>query len=200
MELAAAWKQDYPNLRHYYVFQIWPRACAMGSGGSDNRLREVQRNLPTAFSNLHVMSTLGIKPPGGCHFPAAGYAEFARLITPLVERDLYGKRPATAITPPNLVRAYFASAKKDEVVLEFDQPVRWDNALASQFYLDGQRGKVVSGTAAGGRVTLKLIGATAARTITYLDSAAWSQKTLLVGGNGIAALTFCEVPILAGKP
>ena len=200
IELAAAWKQDYPNLRYYYVFQIWPRACAMGSGGSDNRLREVQRNLLTAFSNLRVMSTLGIDPPGGCHFPAAGYAEFARLLTPLVERDLYGKRPATAITPPNLVRAYFPSAKKDAVVLEFDQPVRWDNALAGQFYLDGQRGKVASGTAAGNRVTLKLTGATAARTITYLDSAAWSQKTLLVGRNGIAALTFCEVPILAGRP
>ena len=37
------------------------------------------------------MSTLGIKPPGGCHYPAAGYAEFARLICPLIERDHYGK-------------------------------------------------------------------------------------------------------------
>src|SRR5262249_22650233 len=107
---------------------------------------------------------------------------------------------ATAITPPNLVRAYFPSAKKDEVVLEFDQPVQWDNALMGQFYLNGQRGKVASGAAVGDRVTLKLIGASAARTITYLDSAAWSQKSLLVGGNGIAALTFCEVPILAGMP
>src|SRR5581483_6637478 len=45
IELAAAWKQDYPNIQHYYVFQIWPQACAMGSNGSDNRLREVQRTL-----------------------------------------------------------------------------------------------------------------------------------------------------------
>ena len=81
----------------------------MGVGGSDNRLREVQRSLPTAFSNLSVMSTLGIDPPGGCHFPAAGYAEFARLICPLLERDFYGKAPAAPITPPNLKRAFVCS-------------------------------------------------------------------------------------------
>jgi hypothetical protein len=195
IELAAAWKQDYPNVRHYYVFQIWPKSCAMGINGSDNRLREVQRNLPTAFSNLSVMSTLGIDPPGGCHFPAAGYAEFARHICPLIERDHHGKKPTTSITPPNLKRAAFSGEKRDEIVLEFDQPVRWDAALVGQFYLDGQKGKVASGAATANRVTLKLATSSTAKTVTYLDSAAWSQRTLLVGTNGIAALTFCEVPI-----
>ena len=200
IDLAAAWKEDYPNIQHYYVFQIWPKSCAMGINGSDNRLREVQRTLPTAFSNLHVMSTLGIEPPGGCHFPAAGYAEFARLICPLVERDNYAKKSTTSVTPPNLTRAYFASAKRDEIVLEFDQPVKWDNALAGQFSLDGKKGKVASGSVAGNGLTLKLTTDSAAKTITYLDSAAWSQKALLVGENSIAALSFCEVPILVRKP
>ncbi len=195
IDLAAAWKTDFPNVKHYYVFQIWPKSCSMGINGSDNRLREVQRNLPTAFSNLSVMSTLGIDPPGGCHFPAAGYAEFARLVCPLLERDFYGKVPTTSITPPNLKRASFATGKRGEIVLEFDQPVKWDDALAGQFYLDGQKGKIASGVAAGNVLTLKLAAPTDATTVTYLDSAAWSQKTLLVGANGLAALTFCEVPL-----
>jgi hypothetical protein len=195
IELAAAWKQDYPNIQHYYVFQIWPKSCAMGINGSDNRLREVQRTLPTAFSNLSVMSTLGIDPPGGCHFPAAGYAEFARLICPLIERDYYGKVATTSIMPPNLKRAYFAGEKKDEIVLEFDQPVQWDNVQTSQFYLDGENGKFASSKCNDNSVTLKLSQASKARKITYLDSKAWSQATLLRGKNGIAALTFCEVPI-----
>lgn len=200
IDLAAAWKTDFPNVKHYYMFQIWPKACAMGTNGSDNRLREVQRNLPTAFSNLSVMSTLGIDPPGGCHFPAAGYAEFARLLCPLIERDFYGKMPATSITPPNLTRASFAGDKGDEIALEFDQPVKWDGALVGQFYLDGQKGKVISGSVTGSVLTLKLGGRSDAKTITYLDSAAWSQKALLVGANGLAALTFCEVPLgPAGK-
>ncbi len=37
IELSAAWKQDFPNLQHYYVFQIWPNACSMG--GQQRRWR-----------------------------------------------------------------------------------------------------------------------------------------------------------------
>ena len=44
-------------------------------------------------------------------------------------------------------------------------------------------------------VTLQLSGASKARKITYLDGKTWSQITLLRGENGIAALTFCDVPI-----
>ena len=45
VEMSAAWKEDLPNIRHYYIFQIWPNACAMGGhDGSGDRLREVQRD------------------------------------------------------------------------------------------------------------------------------------------------------------
>ncbi len=195
VDLAASWKQDYPNIQHYYLFQIWPKACAMGIHGSDNRLREVQRTLPKLFSNLSVMSTLGIKPPGGCHFPADGYAEFARLLQPLVQRDLYHRMPGDSITPPNLKRASFTTAQRDELTLEFDQPVLWSDALVSQFHLDGDAKQVVGGSASENQITLKLNGSTPARRITYLDSESWNPNNLLYGRNGIAALTFCEVPI-----
>jgi hypothetical protein len=200
IDLAAAWKQDYPNIQHYYLFQIWPKSCAMGIDGSDNRLREVQRTLPSAFSRMSIMSTLGVEPPGGCHYPAAGYAEIARLICPLLERDNYGKIFTTWITPPDLKRAYYASDPQDEIAMEYDQPVKWDNALVSEFYLDGESGKVASGTVSGNVVTLKLTAASPAQQLTYLDSKSWSQSRLLRGENGIAALTFCDVPILSPKP
>jgi len=200
VDLAASWKQDYPNIQHYYVFQIWPRSCSMGVNGSDNVLREVERTLPSSFSNMGIMSTLGIKPPGPAHYPAAGYAEMARLICPLVERDNYGKAFDKAITPPDLKKAYYTSGRKDEIALEFDQPMAWNNALASQFYLDGEKGKVASGAVSGNVITLKLKGASAAQDLAYLDSASWSVDNLLYGENGIAALTFCGVPILPRKP
>ena len=200
IELAAGWKQDYPNIQHYYVFQIWPKSCSMGIHGSDNRLREVQRTLPTAFSNLTVMSTLGIKPPGTCHYPPEGYAKMAGLICPLVERDNYRRVFDKPITPPDLQRAYYASEAKDEIVMEFDQPVKWDDALASQFYLDGAEERVASGSVSGQVVTLKLTAGSTAQKLTYLDSKSWSQDNLLRGENGMAALTFCEVPILPKPP
>ena len=174
IEMSAGWKQDYPNVQHYYVFQIWPKACAMGVNGSDNMLREVQRKLPKLYSRMSIMSTLGIKPPGGCHYPLAGWAEFARLIQPLIERDIYGMVVPGSITPPNLVQAAFTSDQKDAIALEFDQPVLWTDALASQFYLDGEKGKVASGSVTGKMLTLKLASASTAQRITYLDSKSWN--------------------------
>lgn len=194
VDLAASWKEDYPNIQHYYAFQIWPKACSMGINGSDNRLREVQRTLPKLFSNLSVMSTLGIKPPGGCHFPAAGYAEFARLLHPMMQYQLY-HRHVDSFNPPNLKRAYFTSEKRDELILEFGYHINWSDALVSQFHLDGEPKQVVAGSANGGRITLKLKGPTKSKTVTYLDSANWSPDNLLYGQNGLAALTFCDVPI-----
>jgi hypothetical protein len=199
VDMSAAWKQDYPNIQHYYIFQIWPRSCSMTENGSDNMLREVQRTLPDLFSNMGIMSTLGIKPPGGCHFPPEGYAEIAHLICPLVERDNYGKVFTTSITPPDLKKAYFTNSINDEIVLEFDQPVVWKDLLISQFYLDGKAETVSSGSVSGKDIRLRLKIPATAKKITYLDSKSWSQDNILYGENGIAALTFFDVPILNMK-
>jgi hypothetical protein len=81
------------------------------------------------------------------------------------------------------------------------------------FYMDyvnpsslGAYGMVVSGSASGPIVKLELSGASNFQTITYLvgntswfsSTPAWdgNQSDLLYGSNGIAALTFCSVPIL----
>jgi len=196
VDMSAAWKQDYPNIQHYYIFQIWPNSCSMGGNRHSDKLRDVQRLLPRLYSNMSIMSTLGIKPPGPAHFPPAGYAEMARLISPLVERDNYGKVFDKSITPPDVQKAYYTSDKMDEIALEFDQPVAWNDALASQFYLDGEGGKAASGAVSGKVVKLKLASAAIAKTITYLVDKKWDDKNLLYGENGIAALTFCDVPII----
>ena len=199
VEMSAAWKQDFPNLRHYYIFQIWPNSCSMGNGHGD-MLREVQRTLPRLYSHMDIMPTLGIKPPGGCHYPLTGWAEFARLMQSLIERDFYGKVPTTSITAPNLKKAYYTSTAKDAIALELDQPVVWADVLASQFYLDGIADKVASGAVSGNVVTLQLKEASAVKKITYLKEMDWSQEKLMIGVNGIAALTFCNVPISENKP
>ena len=195
-DMSVAWKQDFPNLQHYYLFQIWPNACAGGGqDGAGDRLREAQRTLPRLYSNMDIMSTLGIKPAGGCHYPLTGWAEFARLMQPLIERDIYGKAPTTSITSPNLRRAYYTGATKDAIALEFDQPVVWSENLVGQFYLDDEKDKVASGSVKGNVLTLTLKEASSAKLITYLKETTWSQDSLLMGANGIAALTFCKVPI-----
>ncbi|MBK8096065.1 MAG: DUF2341 domain-containing protein [Planctomycetes bacterium] len=192
--MAGGWQRDYPNVQHRYVFQIWPHACAMGHDGSDDRLREVQRRLSRSFARLTVMSTVGIEPPGGCHYPLAGYAQFAALLRPLVERDLYGVQPTTSITAPDLLHARFATATRDVVDLEFDQPVAFAEPLLDQFHV-GADAKVIAGSVSGNTLRLQLDRAPTAATITYLASRGWRPGRVLRGTNGIAALTFCDVPI-----
>lgn len=195
--MSAGWKRDYPNVEHYYLFQIWPNACSMGgASGAGDMLREVQRRLPRLYARMSIMSTLGITPPGGCHYPLEGWAEFARLIQPLMERDLYGKEFAESITPPDLVRAYFARTADRALILEFDQPVVWTDKVARELYLDGVKAQIDAGIASGNTLVLALKEPSAARTVTYLKDASWNQENVLRGANGIAALTFCDVPIL----
>jgi hypothetical protein len=119
----------------------------------------------------------------------------ARLIFPLVERDNYGKVFDQPITAPDLKQAYFTTDKKDGIALEFDQPVLWYDALATQFYLEGGAGKVATGAVSGKVLTLKLAAPCSAKTITYLVDRKWDPKNLLYGKNGIAALTLCDVPL-----
>jgi len=195
VEMSADWKRDFPNVNRYYVFQIWPNACSMG-GGNGDMLREKQRTLPCLYSNMDIISTLGIKPPGPCHYPLTGWSKFADLIQPLIERDFYGRRVTGPITPANLKQVYFTNSAKDAIALEFDQPVVWKDSLVSEFRLDGAKGKVASGAVSENVLTLKLEEPVQAHEITYLDETAWSQDRLLIGKNGIAALTFCNVPVL----
>ncbi len=196
IEMSAGWKQDYPNVQHYYVFQIWPKACAMGVNGSDNMLREVQRTLPTLYSRMSIMSTLGIKPPGGCHYPLAGWAEFARLIQPLIERDIYGKVSSESHHAAQSRAGRLHQRRRRT-------PSRWSStspscgptpSSASSISME-KKAKVTSGSVTGNVLTLKLTGPSTAQRITYLDSKSWNPNNLLYGANGIAALTFCEVPI-----
>jgi arylsulfatase A-like enzyme len=196
LELAAAWKQDFPNVQHYHVFQIWPKACSMGFGGSDNQLREVQRNLPSAFSHLSVMSTLGVDPAGGCHFPSAGYADLARLVFPWVESEQYHRKFPQPVTPPNLLQARAHAGDGQTLELLFDQPVIWNDELAADFRIDGKRGAILSARTSGNVLLLRCTALSpgVTHTVSYLDGEAWDPHRLLRGKNGLAALTFWQVP------
>jgi hypothetical protein len=194
IEMSADWKRDFPNVRRYYVFQIWPNACSMG-GGNGDMLREKQRSLPFLYSNMAILSTLGIRPGGSCHYPLEGWSFFARRVQRLLERDFYGLHVDGPITAPNLVRAYTPQTDRRSIALEFDQPVVWDEGLISQFYVDGAEGVVASGAVTGTVLTLTLKEPGAFERITYVKEMAWSQNKLLFGQNGMAALTFCDVLI-----
>ena len=59
--------------------------------------------------------------------------------------------------------------------------------------------EVASGKASGNVITLKLKSLQAATRITYLKERDWSQDRLILGANGLAALTFCDVAIFPSQ-
>jgi len=201
MDMSAAWKQDYPNIQHYLVYQVWPKPCLMGPKG--DQLREAQRTLPRLYSNMSILSTIGVTESwntyGLCHFDAAGYQQIADLTARLLARDFYSATPANAVTAPNLQRAYYTNGSRNQLALEFDQSM-WSgsfNAATVNFYLDKVAGKVTSGSVAGNVVTLQLSAASTATTIDYVEDNYWNGNAanLVYGTNSIAALTFADVII-----
>ena len=199
IDMSAGWKQDYPNLRNYYLYQVWPMPCSMGP--KDDQIREAQRTLPLLYSKMRVMSTLGAANAhagrGSCHFDLPTYAKFAGDLCPLVEQDIYGFKPQQAITAPNLKRAWFTTAVKDEVALDFGQPVVWRDTAKSSLYLDAAVAPIASGTVVGNVLTLKLSKAMTAKTVSYVNGHDWDGKPekLIYGANGIGMLTFADVVI-----
>jgi hypothetical protein len=198
--MAGSWKQDYPNILYYYIFQIWPGACGTTPVAND-RLRNAQRMLPSQFSNMSIMSTLGIRPGSGCHYTSEGYRVMAHLILPLVNQYNYGIEPEASITPPDIKAAYYTSERQDEIALEFDQAVTWDADVVDRFYVDGEAQKVVSASDFGRIIILKLADPCAAKEITYVKGGVWRENQSIIRGmNGVAALTFCDVSIQAAGP
>ena len=195
VRMAAAWKQDFPNIKQYYIHQIWPGACGSRSIEGD-RLREQQRQLPRQFSNMNIMSTLGIRPGGGCHFLPDGYAAMARQLFPLVNQRSYGVNPEMSATAPNVVKVCYTNANRLEIQITFDQTVRWDDQVAGRFYLDGVSSGLTAVGGTGRTINLTASRPMTAKRLTYVQSRRWKIADSIVRGvNDIAALTFCEVPI-----
>ena len=196
VRMTGAWKQDYPNIKRYYIHQIWPGACGARSIEND-RLREVQRRLPEQFSNMSIMSTLGIRPGGGCHYLPEGYTAMAKQIFPLVNKYNYSEDSKRSITPPNIRNVEYISERRDEIRLTFDQEVTWEADIAQRFYLDGEELDLTADKGTSKTIFLKLTTPTTAKTLSYLKGGKWRPEDAIVRGtNGIAALTFCELPIL----
>jgi len=201
VDMAAAWKQDFPNLQRYIIYQVMPKPCSMGPKG--DQLRDVQRTLPSLFSNMHALCTLATPGYEGCHFNPTGYQNFANLTAPLVGQDFYGSVPAMAVSAPILRRAYYTSAARTEIGLVFDQDMSWSSFSLPNYWLDKVGSKVASGNV--DTVNKKLIklqlsaAATATSTLDYLEDTHWNYgetvSSLLYGANAIPALSFADVTI-----
>ena len=101
-----------------------------------------------------------------------------------------------SLTPPNIQSVVYTTERKDEIRLIFDQGVLWEEEIAARFYLDGNEASLTTVSGTGKVIMLKLAEPSTAKTLSYIKGGEWRQADVIVWGtNGIAALTFCELPI-----
>ena len=98
--LHAGWMADYPGLEGIYTHQI-----REGCGNPpDIALREFQRTVPDAYTNVYVASVNGIdgQLSDNCHFAYTnGYKTIGENLSRVLLRDLYGYTYPDVIDPPN---------------------------------------------------------------------------------------------------
>ena len=201
-ELRQAWKEDYPGLERFYVFQLRP-----GCGSEyQNELREIQRLFPDTHDDVSLMSTAGLVGHDGCHFGTVGYNQMADWVYPLLARDLHGAPDSAGFTPPDIESAFYSGGNREEIVLQFDQDVIWPAdtlgaSMVDYFYLDGNSGIVDSGYASGNEIVLRLAAPSGAESITYLPNQYYEGSTEFYRGpwirnvRGIGALSFHVFPV-----
>lgn len=207
--LHAAWRQDYPALERSYVIQIRP-GCAQNVTHGD--LRELQRTLGDSLPGITAFAPTGVPGHDGCHYSPAGYRVLAEQLYRLVARDFYGSDDTIEVESPNIRRAWYSTAARDEITLRFqdDQRMVWPadsvigdvlRVMKDQFFLDDSVGAVLDGRAEGATIKLRLKAPSAATRITYVPPVAYAGTTYIYEGpwlansRGVGAFTFKDVPI-----
>ena len=184
--MSAAWKHDFPNVRHYYVFQIWPKPAARAAVTATCSAKRSGHCRPVFEFARHANG--GDQAAGRVSLSADRLVE-NRAAAATADRTGLPASLRTSITPPNLKHARYASDTRDAIVLE----------LTSRSY-----GVILSPASstwttvprksppARLRERLKLKKtSSAARKITYLKEMNWSQDKLLLGGK-----RHCRVHVL----
>lgn len=207
-----AWREDYPNVERFYVVQIRP-GCA-GDAPTHPQLRELLRTLPDSLPRITGYAPTGAPGHDGCHYTAEGYFTIAAQLYKLLARDLYGDEDSIEIASPNIERAYWASARHDEIVLRFqdDQRPQWPAdftaatgtyRMADQFFLDGAPAAIDGGIAERNTIRLRLSTASNATRIGYIPAQTYAGTATIYEGpwilnrRGVGAFTFWDQPIQA---
>lgn len=203
------WKLDFPNVQKIYVVQIH-HGCG---AGDHSALREIQRRLPETYSDIEVISTMGLPGHDGCHYTLDGYLRLAKNIFPLVQKEFYQGTDEPAMYPPNIKRAYFSKQDYSEITLEFQKEQSILNVqndtlingtqifLKDYFALDGQWKQIKELQVEGNKLKLELKSAGQVNTISYLPEVNYHdintvyQGPYLMNQNQLGALSFDKFPI-----
>ncbi|MHA8054271.1 sialate O-acetylesterase [Aquirufa sp. OSTEICH-129A] len=182
-------KKEYPSIQKIYLPQI---NVVDGNYAMQGYLRNDQRKILQENHFIQGFATVGTQGYDGIHYTPEGYFQSAWEMYRLLDRDFYSKKINAAYESPNLKRAYFGSADKKLIVLEFDDKqemvVQQDTTLMTKqgqnllrsiqenFYLTGislpqlKFQEIQAVKAYGNKVVIRLEKAPLEEVISYLPS------------------------------
>lgn len=124
-QLFKYWRQDFPDIKQYYVFQVgliaWPEHYA-------GALRDYQRRTKTIYAPfVENIACVGTKGYDGIHYDSTGHNQTNTELFRMIDRDLYKAKFTENINSPNVQKAYFSKADRTRITLEFesDQKMVW---------------------------------------------------------------------------
>ncbi len=218
-QLFKYWRQDFPDIKQYYIFQVgliaWPERYA-------GALRDYQRRTKTIYAPfVENIACVGTKGYDGIHYDSSGHNQTNTELFRMIDRDLYKAKFTENINSPNVQKAYFSKADRTRITLEFesDQKMVWveDTLLYDKrgngvrqymknMFFFGENNSlndiVITGRAVDNKIILTLNNPPPAKnTINYLpafhDDAIFTQfgGPFLKNTIGMRAFSFDEVAI-----
>lgn len=216
--LYQAWKQDYPNVEHFYVSQI---NVGCGTSTYASEMREVQRRFAEQYDDMTVVTNIGITIRyDSCHYEDAAYDRLYTQFSRLIEQDLYGKTFTKPLTSPSVQSVRWRDESKSSIEIRFDQEmvwpgIMWGRDMKDYFYNENDQPiPMASGRVDANdhhMVVLELESSVTKPTHltygpdNYVYSSSRGMDTLYVdpwlrNSDGYAALTFNRFPIADYAP
>ncbi|GAB3270674.1 hypothetical protein GCM10027347_41510 [Larkinella harenae] len=208
------WQKDYPNVGKFYIAQI---NLLSDENLGAAQLRDFQRRTPQLFPRTEAIATVGLAGYDGVHYDPPGHYQFAHELFRLIARDVYKSDDVDGIDSPSIQRAYFGTANKNEIVLEFEpgtnmvwqqdtivngQKIDLRDLIYFDYAGDQQERVIASGVADNNRIVLKLTKPISAKTVTYLPNSYPTafRGPFLKNRRGMRAFTFHNVAISDTPP
>lgn len=188
-QLHKYWEEDYPQVEKFITMQtnvlLIPDDNKDPKGG---QIRDFLRRTKYIYAKTDHFSPIGVPGYDGIHYSRPGYEEYGHRVYQFIRPQFYGSTDTLNVKSPDIKKAFYTSAEKNEIKLVFDrgQQLQWapDTTIKGQdgnpllrslknfFYLDGDETKesFSAGTANENEVILKLKNPSTASLISYLPS------------------------------
>jgi Carbohydrate esterase, sialic acid-specific acetylesterase len=217
--------EDIPSLQKIYNLQNNIMGAPFDYNERAGFLRDFQRRTRDIYPNIESISTVGTTDYNGIHYGGIGYQQTAYELSKFIERDFYGSTNVDQINSPNIQYAFYNNSK-DSLTLVFDegQMMHYPADSAIYYYTRSMKDfiflnsdnqstvfsesnhPVVSGSAVGNKILLKLNAPSNELFVTYLPSSYkdgysdYYNGVHIKNAKGMRAFSFYAIPILNAPP